>query len=325
MTTGWRTAVRFDPIPRLLSARSVPIRYFSRRDLLGEDVGSIQQLWLLPEPRKILDSQQASGAWKYHGGREQIRPEEDYNQIETFRILRLLVENFGFNRESGAIERAASFLFSRQSGEGDFRGIAGHQYIPYYHAAIMELLIKSGFRNDSRIERGFEWLNSIRQNDGGWAFPLRTLRRKLDSETFRGPPLQPDRSKPYSHLVTGMVLRAFAADPSRRKSEEAQIGGRLLKSRFFKQDHYIDRKAASFWTSFSFPFWFNDLLSSLDSLSLLGFGRDDPDIGRGMDWFVKRQSKSGLWKLPLRIMAREPEPHAWISLAICRVLKRLQR
>lgn len=315
--------MRFDPIPSLLTAKSLPIQYFTQRDLLDERVGPIQQLWTLPEPTKILDSQLASGAWKYHGGREQIRSEEDYNQIETFRMLRLLIEKFGFTRESSVIERAASFLFSRQSEEGDFRGIVGNQYVPYYSAAIMELLIKSGYERDSRIEGGFEWLISVRQNDGGWAFPLRTIGRRLDSKTFRGPTLQPDKSKPSSHLVTGMVLRAFAADPSRRGSEEAQIAGRLLKSRFFMPDHYIDRKAASFWTSFSFPFWFNDLLSSLDSLSLLSFRGDDPDVRKGVDWFTERQRRTGLWKLPLRIMAREPEPNAWITLAICRILKRL--
>ena len=47
------------------------------------------------------------------------------------------------------LEKAAEFLFQRQTTEGDFRGIYGTQYSPNYSAAIMELLIKSGYSDDS--------------------------------------------------------------------------------------------------------------------------------------------------------------------------------
>ena len=119
-----------------------------------------------------------------------------------------------------------------------------------------------------------------------------------------------------------MILRAFAAHPSHRKSEEARIAGELLASRFFKADKYRDRRAPSFWTSFSFPFWFTDLLSSLDSLSLMSLDPNQGDVSKGIEWFIARQSKSGLWNLRTRIMAREKDASAWITLAICRVFKR---
>jgi len=75
----------------------------------------------------------------------------------------------------------------------------------------MELLIKAGYASDERIARGFQWLLYIRQRDGGWAIPLRTAGAKLDSFATKDDPIQPDRSKPFSHLVTGVVVRAFAA------------------------------------------------------------------------------------------------------------------
>lgn len=318
----WTSRLKFSPLPALLSANGEALRYFCRRDLVGEEVGPPERLWELREVKRTTAAQLPSGAWRYPDGRPQIRSQRDYDQLETFRVLRGLVEKCGMNRGSPAISRAAEFLFSCQTDEGDFRGVAGNQYVPYYSAAFMELLIKAGFSGDSRIAKGFEWLLSMRQRDGGWAFPLRTVGKKLAPDTFRAPTIPPDRSKPFSHLVTGVVLRAFAAHPAYRRSREARIAGRLLESRFFKRDRYPDRSSPSFWTSFSYPFWFTDLLSALDSLSRLGFEEDDPQVRKGLEWFSSRQGRDGGWKLTLRLVEGERERDLWIALAISRVFKR---
>jgi hypothetical protein len=63
-------------------------------------------------------------------------------------------------------------------------------------------------------------------------------------------------------------------------------------------------------------------LSSLDSLSLLGFAIDDPQIHSAVEWLIGRQNRNGLWKLALLKGADKDLP-SWIALAICRVLKRL--
>ena len=277
---------------------------------------------------RLVGRQRADGSWKYPGGgKAHLRSAEDYDQIETFRILGFLVEKYGLNRGHPAIGRAADFLFSRQTEEGDFRGIYGRQYSPNYSAAIMELLIKAGYGDDERIEGGFRWLLSMRQGDGGWAIPLRTAMRDRGTllQALRNPvPIQPDRSKPFCHCMTGVVLRAFAAHERYRKSGEAKAAGELLESRFFRPDGYPDRRAASFWTKFSFPFWFTDLLSALDSLSLLGFSSDDPEIREALGWFLDRQREDGAWSLTL-LRTKDKELPSWIGLAICRVLKRFLR
>jgi Squalene-hopene cyclase C-terminal domain/Prenyltransferase and squalene oxidase repeat len=320
--TRWTRQLRFSPLPVLQSAKSEPLRYFCQQDLLGQKAGPVESLWSLREAREITDRQLASGSWRYSGGRLQIRSQRDYDQLETFRALRKLVEKYGMNRENPAIERAGEFLFSCQTDEGDFRGLAGNQYVPYYSAAFMELLIKAGFSDDPRIAKGFRWLLSMRQLDGGWAFPLRTAGKKLSAETFRASTIYPDKAQPFSHLVTGVVLRAFAAHPEYRRAAEARLAGRLLESRFFERDCYPDRSSPSFWTSFSYPFWFTDLLSALDSLSRLGFEEEDPQVRKGLEWFASRQKKDGGWRLPLRLIEGEKERDLWITLAISRVFKR---
>jgi len=179
---NWRKELRVDPIPSLISAKNRTIEYFTRRDILDEEVESIETLWELPEVKKILHKQQENGSWKYPGGvKEHLRSQEDYNQLETFRILGELVEKYGLNNKHPKIRKAADFLFHRQTEEGDFRGIYGNQYSPNYSAAIMELLIKAGYQDNSHIDKGFSWLLSIRQSDGGWAIPLRTVNAKVVS------------------------------------------------------------------------------------------------------------------------------------------------
>jgi hypothetical protein len=305
-----------------MTSKNQAINYFTRRDLLEKTLEGIEMLWQLPQVTKLLRRQQSNGAWKYPGGgKAHLRATEDYNQIETYRVLGELVEKYDMDKRHTAIEKTTSYLFSCQTEEGDFRGIYGTQYTPNYSAAIMELLIKAGYGADSRIEEGFQWLLSIRQNDGGWAFPLRTAANKFNTGILKAVTLKPNTLKPFSHLLTGVVLRAFAAHEKYRRSEAAKTAGELLASRFFEKDTYSDRQSVDFWLKFSYPFWFTDMLSSLDSLSLMGFTVNNPQIAKALEWFTARQQENGTWKLTL-LRNKDKDLSLWLSLAICRVFKR---
>jgi hypothetical protein len=147
-------------------------------------------------------------------------------------------------------------------------------------------------------------------------------------EIWSAPPIPPDRSRPFSHLATGMALRAIVAHPSFRLRSEVALAAERLKSRLFRANAYNDRKAPRYWLQFQFPFWWTNLLTALDSLSLLGIGPDDPDICRGLRWFVDNQGKDGLWDTSYEQTKRqEPSPRerqarSWVGLATCRVFRR---
>ncbi len=327
----WRKRLRVDPLPPLLASENPALRYFARRDLLGERVGPVQTLWELPEAKRILKKQETDGAWP---PAVQKHSAVNYRLIETWRHFRYLVEQYGFTREHPQARTASEFLFSCQTPEGDIRGMLADQYATYYTGAIMALLIRAGYEDDPRIEKGFQWLLSIRQSDQGWTIPI--LTRGLDRQTLQrltsrhAQPVEPDRSKPFSHHWTGMVLRAFAAHPKYRKFPDARLAGQLLKARFFKPDSYSSYRAASYWIRFEHPFWWNNLLSALDSLSRLGFSADDASMTAALDWLREHQEKSGLWKLSYvnpgekrKGTTKTRAMQLWVSLAICRVFKRL--
>ncbi len=280
-------------------------------------------LWELPEAKRLVNKQQADGSWRYPGKTDHPAADANYSLLETYRCLRILVEMYGFQHSHASFSRAAEYVFSCQTEEGDIRGILGNQYMPYYHGAILELLIKAGYAQDSRTNKGLEWLLAMCQLDGGWVIPAQLVPAKeKTTRLWQGNPVQPDRSQPHSHLATGMILRAFAAHPDYRLLPEVISAGERLKERMFKADKYYDRKGPSYWLKFQFPFWWTSLLTALDTLSSLGFNRKDQQIERGLDWFISNQLPDGLWETGYGSGKGAEGMRRWVGLAICRVLKR---
>jgi hypothetical protein len=318
-----KNMLRVDPVPKLLSSENEALRFFVRRDLLNEETGPIKSLWELPETGKILIKQQPDGSWKYPSSRKSGYENENYNLLETYRQLRFLIDQFGMNNAHPAIAMAADYVFSHQSEQGDIRGIFGSQYAPHYTAGLLELLVKAGYFDDKRIEKCYAWFHATRQVDGGWAWPLRTANVSYHDAITQDEPVRSDGSKPFAHALTGFVLRAYAAHPEYRNSEGAWKVGELMKSRFFRPDKYSDRKAADYWLKFQFPFWWVNLLSALDSLSLIGFSREDEAIERGLEWFITNQNDDGLWPTGYGKGKKAKTMNEWVGLAICKVLVRL--
>jgi hypothetical protein len=328
----WRRKFRFDPIPPLLAFDDEALRYFVRRDLLGEPPDDIARLWRSPQALKILKKQKPDGSFPFPQANKK-HSDVNYALAETWRQFRYLVEVYGFTREHPRSEQAAEFLFSCQTADGDIRGFLANQYATYYTGAILSLLIQAGYANDRRVEKGFRWLLAMRQDDGGWTIPILThpfsgkAMYRLTS-TFMDP-VEPDRSKPFSHNWTGMVLRAFAVHPKRRASQAAKTAADLLADRFFQEDGYSSYRAASYWVRFQYPFWWNNLVAALDSISRIGIPAEDPRIARALGWLVEHQGKDGLWRdtyaSPRARGTETAKVHGtrcWVSLAICRIFRR---
>ncbi|MFG0253079.1 MAG: prenyltransferase/squalene oxidase repeat-containing protein, partial [Phycisphaerales bacterium JB038] len=288
----WLNAPRYDPIAPLLASGDEALVWHVRKELLEEKAGPARDLWELPEVMKIVRRQQEDGSFPYPGKKHDVYPEYHYALFETWKQFRFLVDQFAFTKRSPTCRLAAEFLFSCQSEVGDIRGMLANQYATYYTGAILGLLIKAGYGDDPRVEKGLQWLLAMRQDDGGWTIPLLTaeLSReagyRLTSEY--ADPIEPDRSKPFSHNWTGMVLRAFAAHPRYRRLKAARVAARLLKTRFFEKDSYTSYQSADYWIRFQYPFWWNHLVAAMDSLSLIGVPRDDPDMQRGLDWLDRK-------------------------------------
>lgn len=324
MHSDWISYLKINPVSTLLSAGDPAFSLFTRRDLLDIDRQDVRVLWDLPEVRLLIKKQKPDGSWGINAKINPSLPGENYALLETFRNLRVLICVYGFTCESREIENAANFVFSLQTTRGDIRGIIGNQYMPYYHGAILELLINAGYADDPRVVKGLEWLLSMRQDDGGWIVPTQAIPTKQRTDEFwSGIPVEPDRTLPHSHLATGMAIRAFAAHPDYRYRQEIIKAGRCLKERLLHPDKYNDRRGENYWLKFQYPFWWTSLVSALDALSLLGFSWDDPDIHRGITWFIENQQPDGLWPTGYEKGRLSHRNRLWVGLAVCRVLRRI--
>lgn len=327
----WQKQLLINPVSVLLKSDNTAIRYFVHRDLLEAKVDSIQILWNLPEPQKILKKQLSDGSWPRTDKNQ--HPAVKHQLIDTWRQVNELVGKYGYNREHPALRNAIEYLFSCQTEDGDFRGIMAHQYATYYTGAILATIIEAGYGDDPRVDKCFAWLLSKRQNDGGWSIPMITHKFSREEQyeltSQHLPPVEPDRSKPFSHNWTGMILRAFAVHAKYRQLEETRYAAELLKSRFFEPDVYSSLQAAHYWIRFEYPFWWNNLVSAMDSLVKIGFSSSDPQIGKAIDWLIENQQPDALWKVnyysetPEKSTPQVLERKYWVSLAICRILKRL--
>jgi hypothetical protein len=307
-----------DAITTLLDSGNAAIVAFTKKDLLGEDV-NIDDLWTLPRVKKILKKQQPDGSWIYPNKNAILRSPTNYNQYQTYKTVAELVEFYGFTNQHPAIRNAAKYLFSFQTPHGEFKGMYGNQYSPNYSASITEFLIKAGY-TDRRIEKSLQWLLEMRQDDGGWAIPLRTRNEKLDA-LLKKTTIEPDTTKPFSHLITGIVLRPFALmNGYRRKMKDVAL---LFADRVFTRDKYSDRRGIEYWTKFTFPYHWTDILSTLDTLTQLGITHH-PKINKIQQWFTNHRQENGIYNIRVMAGAKYKDVVYWITLQYLRVLSKMQ-
>lgn len=305
-----------EAIKTLLDSGNEALIAFTRRNLLGEQMNT-EELWTLPQVKRILENQQSNGSWIYPNKKAMLYSPTNYNQYQTYKTVAELVEFYGLNKKHEAIGKAAEYLFSFQTGEGEFRGMYGNQYSPNYSASITEFLIKAGYR-DIRIEKSLNWLLKMRQDDRGWAIPLRTRNRELEALNEKET-IEPDKTKPFSHLITGIVLRPFSLVTAFRK--KVKDAGLLLANRVFTRDKYSDRMGVEYWTKFTYPYHWTDILSTVDTLTLLGI-KNHPKISEILNWFEKHKQKDGIYEVSVMAGAKYKDVKYWITLQYLSVLKR---
>jgi len=317
--------LRINPVPPLLEANDPALTWAVRHDILGEPLDP-RVLWDLPEPAAAVGLQTLDGGWRYPGGRTALRAQEDYDQLETFKQLLRLTSVYRWHRRYAPCAAAAEFLLDHQTAEGDIRGVYGLQYSTTYTALILAALIDAGYVADRRVTAGLDWLLSMQQDDGGWVVPLRTMRgatgRAYERAMRLEAPVQPDRRRRSSHLVTGVVVRALSAHPRYQRQEQTRRGIELLISRFFHRDPYPDRADGSYWTKLVFPFRWTDIVSSLDAIGRCGLDGSDPRVERAIAWLVDAQGADGLWRSGYP-KTRDPLVHHWVTFAAARALLRL--
>jgi hypothetical protein len=169
MNRSWLNQLKFDPVSPLVNSGWSTSIYFSLRDLLDKPLDQLDIIRDDEVLTGIIKKQNLDGAWTYPK-RKNPHLAENYNLLQTYRNLRILVETYGMGLEQAPVNQAVEYLLAHQSSDGDIRGIFGSQYAPHYTGGMLELIVKAGYGSDPRVLKTFEWFEETRQEDGGWAW-----------------------------------------------------------------------------------------------------------------------------------------------------------
>jgi hypothetical protein len=264
-----------------------------RRDLIDDsEAPGADEIAGYPEVKALLRKIEKDGSFSPKAADKELGSPEFVKCLSTLRALDRLAD-LGLRIEADSkvaadLRKVAEFILASQESDGGIGDLAlgeslkgrGPVVALHFHGWALSSLCRAGFESDERIEKGFRFLLSLRQDDGGWAW------RGVRTDSA---------ARPSSHLITGMVLRAFASAKERRSSREARRAAELLATRFLQPDRYEDRKAPSHWEVLSEPRFYTDVLDALDTITSIGLGKENSGVRTAEAYLRARQSKDGLW------------------------------
>lgn len=291
--SGWRARLASDPIPRLLREGTPSVLARVRRDLIDDsEAPSAKEIAGYKEVQAVLSKMKRDGSFEPKPPEKGLGSNKFATCLATVRALDRLADlGLRVEGEDGAtpqLRKMADQILSSQASDGGIADLAvadtpkarPKMVALHFHAWAVSALCRAGFENDPRVEKAFGLLLSYRQDDGGWAW------RGVRTDSA---------ARPSSHLITGMVLRAFASSSQRRVSREARRAAELMATRFLQPDRYEDRKAPSFWEILTEPRFYTDVLDALDTITGIGLGKENSGVRTAEAYLRSRQASDGLW------------------------------
>ena len=308
------------PVTMLLTDPSPCLRYLVLTELLRRphddpevsELAPFRAADLLVAP--LLALQRHDGSW-------------DGEPLATSHALARLA-CAGFAASFEPIRRGAEFLFGCQASDGSWALTHRHgdvdtrehySLIPLQTALPLRGLVLSGYGDDARAERAYEWLVAQRLPDGAWPTGIAAGNYGRVAGYRR---LAHSRWGCRSNTTAALVCLAY--HPTRRHGDAARRALDLLLGREtleqsslgFEVARLIGAEPTRGFLTFHARF---DLALVLELCWLVGAGTDDERIARLVDFVVGLRGEHGLWRY-------RPQPQAsrWVSYGLLRSLSRLQ-
>jgi len=330
----WKSFLQADPTEWLLEINNPSVRFFTLRYLLEKPETNVdvettkQQIMKSGVVPVILDKQDKGGYWE---DRERF-----YSAKYKGTVWQLLIlAELGADGNDARIRKACEFILahSQDTESGGFaystsakKGGGRHsEVIPCLTGNLIYSLIRLGYLNDSRVQRGIEWITTYQRFDDkiaetpkGWPYD------RLKTGCF---------SRHSCHMGAVKALKALAEIPENKQTtairKTIEKGAEyFLIHHVFKSSHNLDRIPKPGWLKFGFPLMYQtDVLEILGILTKLGY--HDQRMQEAMDILISKQDTNGRWILENTFNGRyqvniekKEEPSKWITLNAMQVLKR---
>lgn len=329
----WKNVLKADPTDWLLETDNASVRYFTLTEILERPENyrearkakeEIMETGVVPE---ILAKQKNEGYWetpenfyirsKYRGTVWQLivlaELGADGNDERVRKACEFILEN-SQDRKSGGF----SYL-SGEAGGGDHNKV-----LPCLTGNMVWSLIRLGNLEDSRVQRGINWIVTYQRFDDG-----------IEKAPKSWPYDERERcwGKHTCHMGAVKALKALAEIPADKRSRDVKNtieGGAeyMLKHHIHKRSHALSQVSKPAWLQFGFPLmWNTDALEILGILTKLGYR--DKRMQEAVDLVISKQDDQGKWKLENTFngrfqvnIERKGKPSKWITLNALRVLKR---
>jgi hypothetical protein len=318
----------------LLEKDNPSVRYFTLTDILDKgitapDVREAEAAIMVTGPvPQILAKEDKRGYWE--------TPERFYTAKYKGTVWQLVIlAELGANGHDERIRRACEFVlqYSQDPESGGFSALHNTRTKSGSHASVIPCLtgnmvfslIRLGYFNDPKVQRGIDWIVRYQRFDDGV------------KEAPRGWPYEKEAMCFGRHVCTmGVVkaLKALAAIPTERRSEVVRKtietgAGYLLQHHIYKRSHDLSQNCKPGWIRFGFPLMYQtDALEILGILASLGYR--DKRMQETIDLVLTKQDQQGRWKLANTFngrfqvdIERKGQPSKWITLNAVRAIKRL--
>jgi prenyltransferase beta subunit len=322
-----------DTINWLLEDNNPSVKYYTLIDLLGKPINNknvksakeqIMKTGVVP---KILSKQQQDGYW---GVQNDFYVRSKYKG--TVWNLIILAE-MGADREDSRIKKTCEFIFkkSQDPKSGGFSysstisdGGAPGKVLPCLTGNMVWSLIRLGYLDDPRVQKGIQWITKYQRFDDGEQNLPKDWPYKAHKACF---------SKHSCHMGVVKTLKALVEIPRNKRTSDVkntinQAVEYLLIHQIYKRSHDLSKKSKPGWLRLGFPLMYQtDILEILDILTRLGI--KDERMQDALDIIVSKQDKQGQWILENTFNGRfitnietKGKPSKWITLNALKVLER---
>lgn len=330
---NWKTLLKKDPKDWLLGEDNASVRYFTLTDLLekstdnSEVIDAKKQIMNLDVVQKILSKQNPGGYW--------FEPENFYAKTKYRGTVWnfIILAEIGADKNDKRIKNTAEFILnnSQDSKSGGFAhrrsktkgGLPG-MVIPCLTGNMIWSLIRFGYLDDLRVQKGIEWITKYQRFDDGVQNLPEDWPYKSHKACF---------SKHSCHMGVVKSLKALSEIPKNKRSKEVRktiddAVEYLLIHHIYKRSHNLSKVSKPSWLQLSFPHMYQaDILEILDILTLLGI--KDERMQDAVDILISKQDEQGRWNLERTFNGRfianieqKDKPSKWITLNALKVLKR---
>lgn len=330
---NWKSALNGDPTDWLLENNNPSVRYFTLIDILEKpEVDSevreakrdIMEIGVVPA---ILSKQNKAGYWE--------NPERFYVEKYKGTVWQLIIlAEHGADGENNKIRKACEFILenSQDKESNGFsysvsmkKGGGRHsEVIPCLTGNMIFSLIKLGYLDDSRVQRGIKWITTYQRFDDG----IKESQKGWPYDRLKAACL----GKHTCHMGAVKALKALAEIPENKRSTDVKNTIEkgveyLLIHHIYKRSHDLSSVSKPGWLKFSFP-----LMYQTDALEILGIlthlGDRDDRMQDAINIMISKQDNQGRWKLEKTFNGRfqvnieqKGKLSKWITLNALRILK----